>query len=208
MSKLQAIFNRQRELSEKFWAIEQSNNLGYGIVLNRTIHPFDISCPIVQHGLRDQAWRIVEECAETQSEWLNDVTEGKEISDATKEEAIDILHFVVELYIKLNTYPRTMVGTFDCDLANLYQEASMFKSPRDAIFSLIDSVAIMANCLKNRPWKQSTKPVDVGRFNHYVRRTFLNCLSICKSLGMSVDDIFHTYMGKAAINKQRQDSGV
>lgn len=95
--RLSKIFDRQRELMEKYHEIEKKNEL-----LTTELVPVDLNSAKGQQRLKDFAWRITEELGEAmnclknkpwkQTHMLTDV-------DHYVEELIDGFHFYIELLI-------------------------------------------------------------------------------------------------------------
>ncbi len=199
MDRLQEIFAKQNELFKRFSPIEVSNGIGYALVEGK---PFDLDCRFWQALFKEQAWRITEEVFEC----LDAITAGQRGED--REEAIDVLHFVVELFIKANRMPSEPVGQIGPDkLMRLYNASSNCFIAKNAANELMSELGMTMNKLKNKPWKQSRKETDAVAFYRGLDKVFLCTLALCKSLDMSHSDIYETYMGKAAKNNTRIDSG-
>jgi len=199
MDRLQEIFAKQNELFKRFSPIEVSNGIGYALVENK---PFDINCRFWQALFKEQAWRITEEVFEC----LDAITAGQRGDD--KEEAIDVLHFVVELFIKAQRLPSEPVGQIGPDkLLRLYNAAPVTFIAKNAALQLMGELGMTMNKLKNKPWKQSHKETDAVAFYRGLDQVFLCTLALCKAVDMSADEIFMTYMGKADKNNQRINSG-
>lgn len=125
MDKLEAIFQRQRELLEKFHEIEESN----GLLPDPNI-PVNLGTHQGQAVIKSRAWNVTEELAEAMNE------------------------------------------------------------------------------LKNRPWKQKTYPVDLDKYYEEIVDALHFFVELCILSGLSAQDLFDWYMGKAAVNTQRQELGV
>ena len=198
MNKLKDIFKKQEDLFLRFSKIEMDNGIGYGLMKDK---PFHINCRFTQAMLKEQAWRITEEVGECIEAYLE-----KSIADA-REEAIDVLHFVVELCIKSNQIiPDLYHGCLESHFNSLPRESFSDEfdyCQRDFILVL----AMTMNKLKNKPWKQSHKETNPHDFNKGLFRIYLGSLALCKSLGMDAHDIYAVYMNKAAKNVVRQESG-
>lgn len=195
MNQLAEIFEKQQDLFERFSPIEIEKGLGYGIVAGTT---FDLNCPTWQAMFKEQAWRITEEVGECIDAYLE-----KSLADA-QEEAIDVLHFVVELCIKAEfIIPNEVSGTLE-------QHCKNSEHPEVFEYVLRDfarTLAMTMNLLKNKPWKQSVKLTDRSEFENGLYCIFLGSLSLCQSLQMSPLDIYNGYVNKAAKNVVRQESG-
>jgi len=125
MDKLEAIFQKQRELLEKFHEIEAS----HGLLPDPNI-PVNLETHQGQAVIKSRAWNVTEELAEAMNE------------------------------------------------------------------------------LKNRPWKQKTYPVDLEAFYEELVDALHFFVELCILSGLSAQDLFDRYMGKAKVNTKRQEMGV
>jgi len=109
--KLEMIFQRQRELAEKYHAIEEKN-AGHSLPRYDSVN---IDSYEGQTRLKDFAWRTVEEIAEAMLALkLRPWKQSGQITDLDhyREELVDAVHFFVELLI---------MSGFDADsVAKLY----------------------------------------------------------------------------------------
>lgn len=95
--KLEAIFQRQKELMEKYHKIEKANGL-----LQTEFVPVNIDAAAGQARLKDFAWRITEELGEAMNCLKNKPWKQTQMeTDRThyEEEIIDAFHFFIELCI-------------------------------------------------------------------------------------------------------------
>jgi len=95
--KLEAIFDRQRELMEKYDEIEEQNEL-----LQTADVPVDLNSHLGQARLKDFAWRITEELGEAMNCLKNKPWKTTQmLTDQTHylEELADAFHFMIELMI-------------------------------------------------------------------------------------------------------------
>ena len=94
---LESIFNRQKELMDKYHIIEKENEL-----LQTEDCPVNIDDKKGQQRLKDFAWRVTEEIGEAMNCLKNKPWKQTHMqTDQThyQEELIDALHFFVELLI-------------------------------------------------------------------------------------------------------------
>jgi len=75
-------------------------------------------------------------------------------------------------------------------------------------WNVTEELAEAMNELKNRPWKQKTYPVDLDKYYEEIVDAFHFFIELCILSGLSAQDLFDRYMGKAEINTQRQERGV
>ena len=95
--RLQDVFNRQKELMEKYHDIEKKNGL-----LQTDKVPVDINSHMGQQRLKDFAWRVTEELGEAMNclknkSWKQ--THFQTDVDHYYEELSDAFHFFIELCI-------------------------------------------------------------------------------------------------------------
>lgn len=197
--KLILIFNRQRELMEKYHIIEDMN--GFPIVYP----PGDLHNKYVQHTLKDYAWRITEELTEaTQAldDHSNDLTHFDE-------ELADAYHFLVEIMILTGTEsrlpPRSTVDRLDWMF-----EAGILLDDHwhvgEVVYHVIQQLGNAMNCLKNKPWKTTHMLTDELVFHSYVLRAHQRFIDLLRCYGWSPDKLMNMYFRKARVNQFRQES--
>lgn len=79
---------------------------------------------------------------------------------------------------------------------------------RSRAWNMTEELAEAMNELKNRPWKQKTYPVDLEAFYEELVDALHFFVELCILSGLTAQDLFDRYTGKAAVNKQRQELGV
>jgi len=143
---LHIIFNRQRELMEKYHDIEERN--GFPI----PHAPVDLHDAHAQHKLKDYAWRFTEE--------LTEATEARAIHPDTpehfEEELADAYHFLVELMTLSGTEHRIPGEPGECRLDWMFDQCNgwPYNSSLDSMaYKAIECLGRAMNCLKNKPWK-------------------------------------------------------
>lgn len=215
--RLKEIFVHQEALMIRFKEIERNN----GFHLNCPDLSVDIDDSFGQARLKDTAWRIVEELGEAlQASKDND----KELHT---DEISDVLHFLVELCILANYRP-DMIPTKDFGLdADILDQWFMSAKSRDDEYSIpelygndnysahviatglmVESLAMACNTLKNKPWKQSLKRTDRSLWQMRIQETWMRFSDLCIVSGLGPDDLYQAYLKKAAVNAERQRSGV
>lgn len=197
VDRMRLIFNRQRELMEKYHPIEEANGL-----MQTTDCPVDIDSREGQARLKDFAWRITEEMGEAFT------ARG---TDFYREELMDVLHFLTEFTIlagldydflnkieKWEDYLDTC-----CNLAYHYRLVKL-----DTLFThTLTTLAMTCNHLKNKPWKQTLRPTDKLAFEALIRNTWIWFFAILLEEGMTSEDVLEGYLGKSEINRVRQAEG-
>ena len=214
---LEMIFDRQQELMEKYIEIENRSGIGKGILNGE---PFDIDRPRSQAVCKDFAWRITEEITEAMEAFeLSKEEMGRFHSSSndekykssamesilhTKEECIDALHFLVELYLIVGITPSNLLGDSGNKLENAFK-ASMMKRPADP-YQPIHYLGLAMNCLKQKPWKQTHMNTDTRKFKLLLVTVFFEWVTFAKSLGLTAESTFDLYFRKSEVNKFRQGS--
>ena len=187
---LRAIFNRQKELMEKYHDIELKSGL-----LQTEDCPINLDDKRGQSRIKDFAWRITEELGEA-----IDALENEEDEVHFKEEVIDGLHFLTEMTI-LSGYDLPSKYT----LKKLMEE-SIDDNLTNHIYYHVELLGMMCNCLKNKPWKQTMMKTDKERFYSYLNDVWLNYIGILNSLHYTEEEILDLYLRKSQVNKFRQRS--
>lgn len=199
--KLIAIFNRQKELMDKYHWIEERSGL-----LQTAMCPVDLDDKRGQARLKDFAWRITEEVGEAIDARANNDTLH------FKEELIDGLHFLTEFSILAGFTPEMLVpkdqvveGREDkldalCDMykGDKTYEAYHYRNH-------IRYLGMACNCLKNKPWKQTMMMTDKANFYRNLTYVWQNYISLLTMFMDSVE-IYQTYFKKSEVNKFRQRS--
>lgn len=190
--KLEAIFNRQRELMEKYHDIELRSGL-----MQTEDCPVNLDDKRGQARIKDFAWRVMEEVGEALDAYeQNDMVHFKE-------ELIDGLHFLTELTIlsdiELNN---TLEELVDMNIPFFDSNDSMINK---VVTDLVMEMGMMCNCLKNKPWKQTNMVTDKIRYNIQLAKVWNRYIKLL-SMFMDADEITNTYLKKSQVNKFRQRS--
>jgi hypothetical protein len=215
---LQAIFKKQHELSKRYLSIEIKSGIGYGILFDTDL--FDINEQRCQYLCKDFAWRITEELAEC--------TECLDNMDHAREELIDALHFLIELYIicgidakKIGVYSIDYLHDHDvhyngpredCNLVHAFLLANnrfsdcTYTTIRSQTYSVIEYIGRAMNCLKQKPWKQTHVLTDIRRFELNLCLAFYEWVAIARLMRMSPQSVYDCYFKKSEVNKFRQRS--
>lgn len=194
---LRLIFQRQRELIEKYHDIEARSGI---------FNYQDPNVPVGLHTLagqvrlKDFAWRTMEEVAEALDS--HSIEHGQE-------EIADALHFFVELCI-LAGYEADFFGT----LPELYDHANHTVwgisdgSKSGAVSYFLYALGNAMNKLKNKPWKQSQMLTDIPLFQTHLKLAMLGYVKVAISFGISTPGhLYDLYFRKSEVNKFRQRSG-
>lgn len=202
--KLAAIFNRQKELMAKYHHIEARSGL-----LQTEDCPVNLDDRRGQARIKDFSWRVMEE--------LGEALDAKSHTDHYQEELIDGLHFLTELTIlagrDYNTIIPEDLPKFHSDrLEDLYETARthidgpVHTDINHWVAQFVEQLAMMCNCLKNKPWKQSMMKTDREAFYGRLTNVWVCYMAILAMAGMEPTDIADTYLRKSQVNQFRQRS--
>lgn len=202
--KLEAIFDRQKELMGKYHEIEKRSGL-----LQTEDCPVNLDDKKGQARIKDFAWRLTEEVGEALDALL-----GDNDMEHFNEELVDGLHFLTELTIMAGVDAKEIVSLVVkaevpvkdsletiCDFVN----SKTYVLPC-AMTTLIRKLGMMCNTLKNKPWKQSHMRTDKEVFREKLGEVWEAYIHILvNSLG-TAEDIADVYLKKSQVNKFRQRS--
>lgn len=200
--KLIAIFNRQKELMEKYHDIEKRSGL-----LQTEECPINLDDRRGQARIKDFAWRVTEEVGEALESF---VYEHNELH--FKEELIDGLHFLTELTILSGLRETEIVegeeGKYLETLVNYWEDDWKIGSPGidTLVTKFICHLGMMCNCLKNKPWKQSHMRTDKNNFYDLLKKVWKDYVALLVYANMGAEDITEIYLKKSQVNKFRQRS--
>ena len=196
--KLEAIFNRQKELMEKYHHIEARSGL-----LQTEDCPVNLDDKRGQARIKDFSWRVMEEFGEA--------LDAKEDDEHFAEELVDGLHFLTELTIlsgvSIQELIKDLNGVGD-SLDIIYQNPILkrfhgLEVPFELVF--VEEIAMMCNCLKNKPWQQTQMLTDKAQSTLRLKNVWRSYISVLSKV-MSPDDIVEVYLKKSQVNKFRQRS--
>ena len=201
--RLAAIFNRQKELMAKYHHIEARSGL-----LQTEDCPVNLDDRRGQARIKDFSWRVMEE--------LGEALDAKSHTDHYQEELIDGLHFLTELTIlagrNYNTIIPKNIPRFHGDhLEDLVETArnELTTHTDDLNYWVswfVEQLAMMCNCLKNKPWKQSMMKTDREAFHGRLTNVWVCYITILVISGMDSLSIADTYLRKSQVNQFRQRS--
>lgn len=200
--KLIAIFNRQKELMEKYHDIEKRSGL-----LQTEECPINLDDKRGQARIKDFAWRVTEEVGEALESF---VYEHNELH--FKEELIDGLHFLTELTILSGLNETEIIegeeGKYLETLVNGWEEVWKYSSPTidTLVTKFICHLGMMCNCLKNKPWKQSHMRTDKNNFYDLLKKVWKDYIALLVYANMDAEAITEIYLKKSQVNKFRQRS--
>ena len=193
---LRAIFDRQKELMEKYHDIEFRSGL-----MQTEDCPVNLDDKRGQARIKDFAWRITEEIGEALDAIENESGESALLH--FHEELVDGLHFLTEMTI-LTGYDLPEYTT----LKDLIEEGSYRDcyTLNDLVSDHVMYLGMMCNCLKNKPWKQSMMKTNKENFYKHLKLVWSNYVAILTSQDLTEEEITDLYLRKSQVNQFRQRS--
>lgn len=193
---LRAIFDRQKELMEKYHDIELKSGL-----MQTEDCPVNLDDKRGQARIKDFAWRITEEIGEALDAIENESGESALLH--FHEELVDGLHFLTEMTI-LTGYDLPTYTT----LKDLIEEGTYRDSYtlNDLVSDHVSYLGMMCNCLKNKPWKQTMMKTNKENFYKHLKLVWSNYVAILTSQDLTEEEITDLYLRKSQVNQFRQRS--
>lgn len=190
---LRAIFDRQKELMEKYHDIEFRSGL-----MQTEDCPVNLDDKRGQARIKDFAWRITEEIGEALDAIENESGESALLH--FHEELVDGLHFLTEMTI-LTGYDLPEYTT----LKDLIEEGSYRDcyTLNDLVSDHVMYLGMMCNCLKNKPWKQSMMKTNKENFYKHLKLVWSNYVAILTSQDLTEEEITDLYLRKSQVNQFR-----
>ena len=190
---LRAIFDRQKELMEKYHDIEFKSGL-----MQTEDCPVNLDDKKGQARIKDFAWRITEEVGEALDAIENESGESALLH--FHEELVDGLHFLTEMTI-LTGYDLPEYTT----LKDLIEERSYRDcyTLNDLVSDHVMYLGMMCNCLKNKPWKQSMMKTNKENFYKHLKLVWSNYVAILTSQDLTEEEITDLYLRKSQVNQFR-----
>lgn len=189
---LKQIFDRQRELMDKYHYIEERSGL-----LQTADCPVNLDDRRGQARIKDFSWRVTEELGEA----LDAL--GQDDMEHFAEELVDGLHFLTELTILAG------LNWDDLPTLNLMYSNAASGAPGgldQRVYDYVEGIGMMCNCLKNKPWKQSMMQTDRVAFFAKLHSVWMRYIAIMETVFESSEDIVSVYLKKSQVNKFRQRS--
>lgn len=200
---LKAIFDRQKSLMGKYHDIELKSGL-----LQTEDCPVNLDDKRGQARIKDFSWRVTEE--------LGEALDAKANSDHYQEELIDGLHFLTEMTVLAGKdydtiLPEGIPTHCEDHLEDLVENAKNLMDDYGGnltywVTKFIEQLAMMCNCLKNKPWKQSMMKTDKEAFYHRLTNVWVYYITILVVSGLNAQDIANIYLKKSQVNQFRQRS--
>lgn len=193
---LRAIFDRQKELMEKYHDIEFRSGL-----MQTEDCPVNLDDKKGQARIKDFSWRITEEIGEALDAIENESGESALLH--FHEELVDGLHFLTEMTI-LTGYDLPEYTT----LKDLIEEGTYRDcyTLNDLVSDHVMYLGMMCNCLKNKPWKQTMMKTNKENFYKHLKLVWSNYIAILTSQDLTEEEITDLYLRKSQVNQFRQRS--
>lgn len=193
---LRAIFDRQKELMEKYHDIEFKSGL-----MQTEDCPVNLDDKRGQARIKDFAWRITEEIGEALDAIENESGESALLH--FHEELVDGLHFLTEMTI-LTGYDLPEYTT----LKDLIEEGTNRDcyTLNDLVSDHVMYLGMTCNCLKNKPWKQTMMKTNKENFYKHLKLVWSNYIAILTSQDLREEEITDLYLRKSQVNQFRQRS--
>jgi len=198
--RLEQIYNHQRKLMFQFEKIELENGL-----LESGKIPLDMDTAAGQARLRNFAGRVTEEIVEA----INEDAQEMQV------ELADVMHFFVELLILADIRPGDIQAQpIDHERDRLDELMSYNESPLIRIemvvclYEVIRKLWTATNYLKQKAWKQNKRESDLLCYERHIGYSFRYFLFAVSRFGITSQQFFDLYMGKAKVNQDRINSGV
>lgn len=199
------IWDKQKELMEKFDQIEREN----GLHEMPKYMPFEIDCKFSQARVKNFAQRVTEELCEATKAFSDG---DLELFD---EELADAYHFLIELMILCGVKPNddlpelfksheTMMGIDREENEPILDEQEV----RELTYDVVETLHLATNELKNRPWKKTFKKSSTTSFNFLINATHDAFIRLCIVADLNEQDLYDSYFAKANTNDQRIENNV
>lgn len=207
-----SIFQHQKELMVKYDEIERDNGL---LVPDYRHGEESIDSCLLQQRIKDMFWRMTEELAEAveclpvPKKWAEQWDKDVNIHHFF-EELADALHFLVEATIisKINvTVVQPLTALLDSNKTEVSGINGWFNNGiRFSCAKVIFAAGTTANCLKNKPWKQTQMPTDVLKFHNCIVDIWAAFFRLFGYLGCDKKMVYVLYAKKNLVNKWRQET--
>jgi dimeric dUTPase (all-alpha-NTP-PPase superfamily) len=177
--------------------------------LFQRVHPGQSTIRLSQMRLKDMFWRATEEFAEALESVPPYFMEWRDRWDScpqtrhVMEELVDALHFFVEASIISGFEHKRLPSTF---YYIVFPPCELVMQLRELCMDVIVEMGLAANCLKNKPWKNTHMETDKQRFMHFMSQAWGAFNALWVSLGFKIEDVYVLYCKKHTVNQFRQRS--
>jgi hypothetical protein len=183
---------------QKYDIIEARN----GIMI--PLEPYDLNDYRLQIRVKDLFWRATEELAEAVEAWTEPTR------NHFNEELADAFHFFVEACCLTEClWDDTKIAVIQEDCWQGLDRAlprSSFESFEMYCFSFVTQMGLAANCLKNKPWKQTQMMTDQVKFRIIMDRAWAYFCYMLSASRLKFPEFCDLVLRKGEVNKFRQRS--
>lgn len=199
------VFDHQMELMRKFHAIEKINlpSTFTPTILGMIYDDEDFQLFEGQRRLRELIGRIFEEVVEVQ---LAPKIERSE-------EIADVFHFLIEFWITVRLTPDQfltrdpLMNPLEWTFHNISAQTKFDGDSWPQWHSLLLQLGLLQNLLKNRPWKQTPRMLDVLEFRNRCLALMDFFVIAAHASGETAEKLFDSYLKKKKVNDERIQSG-
>lgn len=203
-SLFKAMFKCQHELAIKYEPIERRNGFWHPGRLMPHIDDAKL-----QHFLKDMFWRTTEELAEAyecvdsiDSEWRFKIDSDANIRHFF-EELADAMHFLIEASVYVQISYASIDAIWNSQKAAVTKPLDVSLVSRD-VLAIVMRLGLSANCLKNKPWKETQMPTDLIVFRQKLLKAWESVCLMWHNLGCDIDELYVLYKKKNTVNLFRQ----
>lgn len=203
------IFQHQHDLAVKYGPIETKNGFFHP---NLTQGPIELDDANNQNWIKNLFWRTVEELAESFECFdqvdFDDWRSKWDTSTPTRhffEELADATHFFVEVSGAVG-FDATRVTEIWSALSGHTWRKPPGLNCEMAELRFVNAVGLVANTLKNKPWKTTQMPTDKSRFYENLDHAWVKFILLWRTTGATPQDVYSLYMKKNSVNKFRISS--
>lgn len=173
---------------EEIYALQGELQLMYRPYFKERIANFDINTLEDQELFKKLCWQIVEELTEAME------AAEKPDDEHLAEELIDAFNFMLELYQLYGMTP-----PLDWTLPKWAQIMKVEFWSADML-TLIGTIGMTANCLKNREWRQSQYLVDLVVFENRLKSIWTAFIVVLYHAGLSETQVKELWSLKYQVN--------
>lgn len=199
---LGAIFEKQRELANKYVEIEEMGDL-----LDKTKTNLDTLEG--QIWLKDFLYRTIEEVGES-FEVVRNHSHWDFVEDVNRihysEELIDALHFFVELCIIAGIEREEFKDISKYGHVDMLEIGLTNNSFSIRHWEIVEALTLAGNKLRNKKWKKTHVLTDRKIFFDYLEEAFDRLIGCLRAVGLNDVDIYNLYFKKNKVNQFRQRS--
>lgn len=178
------MFERQLQLMREYKIIQQLPD-----------PPLSLYTPHCQQIMRDYAWWVTEELAESHEAFIK-YPDPAQCAAMGAEELADATHFLIELLIFAG------IGSGQCYEKRHHWSHKSF-SITGAYWNLTYKLGLAMNHLRNKPWKKTQHPTNEYKFRAALLECWVALVDCWSAVGCTPDNMYEFYFKKAEVLDQR-----